>query len=93
MLFQKAPPEQAVTELKEKIEILEAILGNQKFFAGDTATIADISLGAGIPILKVLYPGLMSVKLQSWYDRVLRDIPELDEINDQYDYKPLLQQK
>jgi len=84
------PPQQAIEDLKEKVQILESILGDSRFFGGEDVSIADISLGASMPILKLLYPSLVSITLQAWYDRTLRDVPELEEYNDKVNYASIL---
>ncbi|XP_017478798.1 PREDICTED: glutathione S-transferase 1-1-like [Rhagoletis zephyria] len=83
-------PAEAVAELKEKVEIVEAILGDQRFLAGENVTLADISFGVEVPMIKVLYPSFISPKLQAWYDRTLRDVPALEEYNSQADYTAFL---
>lgn len=83
-------PHNVIENLKDKVEILEKILDEKIFFTGDLATIADVSLGASIPTLKFLCPSLVSHRLQAWFDRLQRDIPELEEINDQVDYRKYL---
>lgn len=65
---------------------MEAILGDQRFLAGEDVTLADIALGAEIPLLKYIYPSFISPKLQSWYDRTLRDVPALEEYNSGLNY-------
>ncbi len=69
------PPQEAIDDLKEKIAILEAILGDSQFMAGDKITLADISLAVSIPIVKHMFSGLLTEKLAAWYDRVGKALP------------------
>lgn len=68
-------------ELIEKVSIIEAILGDQLFFAGDHVTIADISLGVTFPYFKMLDPTFSNDKLEAWYERVKKVVPALAELN------------
>lgn len=76
------PPQEAIDDLKEKIAILEAILGDNQFFTGATITLADISLAVSIPIVKHMFTGLLTDKLAAWYDRVGKALPGVVEYED-----------
>lgn len=65
--------------MKEKIAILEAILGDNPFFTGANVTLADISLAVSIPIVKHMFTGLLTEKLAAWYDRVGKAVPGVVE--------------
>ena len=89
------PSEEAVNELKEKTQILETILGDQQFFAGDKVTLADISLGCSVPFLKEIQPELFTAKLEAWFVRLCKAVPAFVEYNDQATqaYKEIMEKK
>lgn len=70
-------------DLKEKVAILEAILGDQPYLAGDQVTIADISLGVIVPFVKPMLNDstFSNPKLEAWYERVKEAVPALAELN------------
>lgn len=77
------PPKEAIDDLKEKMTILETLLGDNKFFAGDSVTIADISLGVSIPFMNQFEACLSSPKFDAWYERLVKEVPTLLELNEQ----------
>lgn len=78
------PPQEVLDELKDKVQILEALLEGRSFLAGgDKPTIADISLGVNTITLAQADPSLVTPKIQAWYDRVGAVIPQLPDYNNQ----------
>ena len=76
-----APPQKALDELKEKLEILVTLLGEKKFFTGEQVTLADISLGTSVPFVKQLFPNLWPAKLEAWYERLVKVVPQVQQSN------------
>ncbi|XP_017480610.1 PREDICTED: glutathione S-transferase 4-like [Rhagoletis zephyria] len=80
LIFKKEASKEALDELAEKISILESLLGEQKFFAGENITLADISLGASVPVMKMFFKDMWPKKLESWYIRLSESVPQLPEL-------------
>lgn len=81
LVFKKEATKEALDELAEKISILESLLGEQAFFAGENITLADISLGASVPVMKMFFKDMWPEKLESWYSRLSKIVPQLPELN------------
>jgi len=80
-------PQEFVDNLFDKLRLLNQLLGPKEFFASqDHPTIADISIGITMPILKELYPGEITEKMATWYERTCKQVPELKEVNEQTNY-------
>ncbi|KAJ6219731.1 hypothetical protein RDWZM_005543 [Blomia tropicalis] len=89
------PPQEALDNLGEKVKILETLLGDQQFFAGDKATIADISFGVILSFLEKMNPEWYPSKFQAWYERLTKAVPELLEYNNKAAdlYKEIMEKK
>lgn len=72
---------EAEDDFKDKVAILEAILGEKQFLAGDVVTIADISVAGEVPYLKRIDPTASHLKLDAWYERVKTAVPALAEVH------------
>lgn len=57
------------------------LLGDQTFFAGENVTLADISLGASVPTMKMFFKDMWTEKLESWYSRLSKAVPQLADLN------------
>lgn len=88
--LKQAAPQAAIDDLTEKIAILEAILGEQDFFAGSQVTLADISLVVSIPVIESLFPTLLTPKLSAWAQRVEKALPVVKELHDELKKNPLI---
>lgn len=74
-----------------KLTYIEEILGEQNFLAGDQVTLADISLAVSVPYFKLVFAQHWTEKLEQWNKRVLAAVPSLKELNDQVNFKTLVQ--
>ncbi|XP_054923586.2 glutathione S-transferase 4-like [Dermacentor andersoni] len=82
------PTTEQITALEENCARgLEHLIGDGKFAAGDTFTVADMALAGRIPaVLENIFINPSKFpKLASYYDRVKREHPYFDEI-----YKPAI---
>lgn len=81
---QEEPKPDDVTTFKEKLAVLDTLLGEQKFFAGDQVTLADLSLGVVIPAIPKYLESddYLSDRLKRWIDRAQTACPALKEINE-----------
>lgn len=70
--------------------LLETIIGECKYVAGDEVSIADISLATTMPILSLFGDGFIPQKIADWYERVVAEVPDLKQINDEADYSVFL---
>jgi len=67
---------------KEKLAILETIMGTNKYLAGDTLTLADLSIFAVLSMTEVVSYDLSGFeKVKSWMDRLKGELPDYEEIN------------
>nr|XP_054923584.1 glutathione S-transferase 4-like isoform X1 [Dermacentor andersoni] len=82
------PTPEEIAALEENIVIgLEHLIGDGKFAAGDTFTIADMALAGRLPVAletNFVNPSKFP-KLASYYDRIKREQPYFEEI-----YKPAI---
>ncbi|XP_075539880.1 glutathione S-transferase 4-like [Dermacentor variabilis] len=82
------PTAEEIAALEENIvRALEHLIGDGKFAAGDTFTIADMALAGRLPVAlenNIVNPSKFP-KLASYYDRVKREQPYFEEI-----YKPAI---
>lgn len=81
-LESKEPSAEQMEQAKEKITVLETLIGDKQFITGDTLTLADISVAAGFPLVKHLEPSLFSPKLEKYLQRVFQACPELKQLED-----------
>lgn len=75
------PSPKAIAELNDKVAVLEIILENEPFLAGNQLTIADLSVGASYLFLQALE--LSSLKLDDWYRRIGLEVPVFAEMSAQ----------
>ena len=90
MVFNVDPPKEAVDQWKEKISLLNTLIGNKKYVAADHLTIADLSL---YPIAANLQ-GFMASEgldlnqfpnLKKWLETISAEHPQLFEIASKMD--------
>lgn len=78
-----APPnEDKLKAFKEKLELLDKLIGQNKYVTGDNLTIADLSIFAGLSIFPVInfdYSEYQNVK--RWYDDLMKENPIISELN------------
>ncbi|KAI1285678.1 Glutathione S-transferase 1, isoform C [Halotydeus destructor] len=69
---------------KDKLALLEGYLSGNKYVAGDTLTIADLSIVAGIGFLKVVNYDLTAYpNIVAWRARLEQGLPFYKEVNDE----------
>lgn len=83
-MLKQRPPEENVKTLKEKISVVETMLGEKKLITGDTLTLADIAIGAILPSLELIEVEITPPTLLEYLDRIYEQCPQLMEINNQY---------
>ncbi|XP_013790611.2 glutathione S-transferase 1-like [Limulus polyphemus] len=69
-------------QFKEALIIFEQFIGDKKYVTGDSLTLADISILAGLTFLEVIdYKIHGFQKVQDWLQRLETELPYYNEIN------------
>jgi glutathione S-transferase len=80
-LFGKEPEPEKFTALTEKMALLETMLGSNQYLTGDTLTLADLSIYAGLSMLEISTHDLSSTpNIAAWVLR-MKALPYDGEIN------------
>ena len=86
--LKKEPTDDVLEDARNAIKDLIALKGDNKFLAGNDASIADISLAMSYTFSKYLFEEEFK-PLEQWYKNVEIAIPAVKEINDAVDFSPI----
>ena len=77
------PTEQQVTNFKNNLKLLDTLIGDNKYVAGNELTIADLSIVATITTLAINdFKDLADApNVKRWLDRLTKELPYYEEIN------------
>ena len=81
-MFGAPASEDKLKAFKDKLELLDKLIGQNKYVTGDDLTIADLSIFAGLSIFPIInfdyseYPNL-----RRWYDDLMKEHPIISELN------------
>lgn len=81
----KLPSAEQIQAVVDSINELLALKGSHKFMAGDSPTLADISVAMSFEFIRNFHPE-EAQKLADWYKEVEIALPEVKEINDSVDF-------
>jgi glutathione S-transferase len=77
------PTEQQTTNFKNNLKLLDTLIGDSKYVAGNELTIADISVLASTSLLEINEQKDIAdlPNLKGWYNRVKAQLPYFEEVN------------
>jgi glutathione S-transferase len=86
VVFQLKPIDpEAEKSYREKLSLLETLMGGNRYLTGDTLTVADLSILALLSLVDVLSYDLSGFpKLFEWMNRLKSELPYYSELNQVY---------
>ena len=83
-MFRGTPvTEQHIKSLQDNLKLLDTLIGQNKYVAGNELTIADLSILASTTFLGLKdYKDLENVpNVKEWYFRLQKELPYYEEVN------------
>ena len=78
----KTPEQDKVNELKKNLSLLDSFLMNNKYFAGDHLTIADLSIYASsVNLIRIKLDLTDFPNFKSWFERLPKEFPYIDKVH------------
>ena len=82
MMTGSDPPEDKVTAHKKNLELLDQLIGNNKYLAGNDLTLADLSVLATLSYADIAKYDMSAYKnVERWRSQLKKEVKSYDEIN------------
>ena len=77
------PSEQQLTNFKNNLKVLDQLIGDNKYVAGNDLTIADFSVLVSTTVLGVNdYKDMNDFpNIKRWFERLTKELPFYEEVN------------
>ena len=86
MFFGKEPPKEAVDELKEKLALLNTLIGHQKYSIGDHVTLADYAIFiTTIHLEKMNFDLIEHPNVKKWIKTLSTEHPDVINVASNFD--------
>ena len=82
----KEPPKEFKAEMQEKLKLLDTLIGDKKYVAGDYLTIADLSLFSSTTYFDWVQMDLNETpNVSNWIKRIKDEHSYVNEVSTQFD--------